>query len=575
MTPFSSITPATLFFLNPRLPPDMGKTDSPRRSSDEFIEEFSRMLINRDREFRARLQNSTEEQQRQHNLALADALERHGKVRETAEYILEKERRLQKLQVEETERLDKLRAEENLKTEELANARRRLEEKERQAQREKEREEIDAREARLEDEKRVRQTRLDEERRARNSTLEQENKARADAVAAVAAAAAAAQRATATSAQFVSPQAAQAPSTVIQAPNTQSISAPPAQRMNPPAATNTPLTTSVAQRDMVHKQYLDLHKHLKEMRRYMYKAYKQPGSGISDLSNDRFAIVKLLNQLTNTTGDPEAAKLNQKRRNEVLGILQKAKAASGPRLDARKYFLNPVTDLSSLPEAEAQAPGAFIYLLAYCAKACVKALQNSSSTTYNSAEPIGITLALIFGHDTLRFHGESFIDMVLAKLHKRCPILFGIYGPESTNIGRDRLGWPRDSDGPNGFIDAQTYYDEMSGLATGWAALTLRDFKKARSATNSCPPWHYWRTIACLVNTPPADTTPTHFVVLKGLLEHYGDKFTANYGQAATVAMRKAIVEFPQTHAGQSKGNMVQALALLRDVYRDKYRIQL
>jgi len=73
----------------------------------------------------------------------------------------------------------------------------------------------------------------------------------------------------------------------------------------------------------------------------------------------------------------------------------------------------------------------------------------------------------------------------------------------------------------------------------------LRDFSKSKQV-NPFPPSNYWHAMACIVNTPPAQVTQTHFIVLKAMIENYIPRFIGYYGQAAKAALRKAIVEFPQ-----------------------------
>jgi nucleoporin GLE1 len=307
----------------------------------------------------------------------------------------------------------------------------------------------------------------------------------------------------------------------------------------------------------------------------MKKEARADRSQIKDMETQRRDITKFFGQLANASVSSEVASTNQARRKDILRILITAYSGPGPKIDARRYILSPSSDINALPASECQISGKFIYLLNFCAKAGVQQMKGASIAAYNSAEPLGITLAMIFGYSALRWRGESFIDILLAKLHKKCPILFGIYGPEKTERGRQRLGWVADDSEKSGYVADQTHYDDMAGYGMGWAGLTLRDFKKSKTATNSCPPWNYWRTMSFLLNTSPAETTATHFVVLKGMIEHYADKFIQNYGQAATVAMRKAVVEFPRTHSGQAKGNMVEGLMLLREVLNTKYGIAL
>lgn len=84
----------------------------------------------------------------------------------------------------------------------------------------------------------------------------------------------------------------------------------------------------------------------------------------------------------------------------------------------------------------------------------------------------------------------------------------------------------------------------MAGLGAGYAALALRDFIKV-DMINPYPPRNYWTSLSLIINTPPGEVQPTHCIVLKGLLVLSIPSFIKFYGQAAVVALRKALVEFP------------------------------
>jgi nucleoporin GLE1 len=219
--------------------------------------------------------------------------------------------------------------------------------------------------------------------------------------------------------------------------------------------------------------------------------------------------------------------------------------------------------LAKLDAGAAQVPAVFIFLLNMLAKAAIATIKKTSVAV---TEVVGITVAFVFGSIELRFHSESFIDILLAKYHFACPVLFGIYGPERTEGGRVRLGWPFSigDDGRRLWIDEKDCFEEQQSLAVGWAALTLRDFKKAKTSQNACPPWNYWRSIAYIINTPAEQVTRLHFIVLKNLLENHADKFIKFYGQAAVVALRTAVVVFPAKQ-GNNKSTERSGLEFLKD----------
>ncbi|KAK3059892.1 hypothetical protein LTS18_009823, partial [Coniosporium uncinatum] len=166
------------------------------------------------------------------------------------------------------------------------------------------------------------------------------------------------------------------------------------------------------------------------------------------------------------------------------------------------------------------------------------------------------------------WRGRSLIDMLIAKYHRVCPVLFGIYGKETTNGGRRRLGWKQE-DGD--WVSEQTHSDRMSNLATGFAAISLRNFSKSRNE-NPFPAYHYWRSFSMIVNTPPDQVTNTHMVVLSNMIQKYTDKFIQFYGQAAKAALKKALVDLPQ-HVPQGFGKT--ALEALRETLKKDLKLSL
>lgn len=336
------------------------------------------------------------------------------------------------------------------------------------------------------------------------------------------------------------------------------------------------LTSSIEERDQIHQKYLDLHKRLKKMRTQV----KTAGNEIKEWRNQRLQIKKLLGQLVNDTAeglDPQerqtARSANLQRRKEVIAILQGAQRAPGPTFDARDFMVNVSPALAGMDASAAQVPAVFIFLLNMCAKAAINTIKKTAVAV---TEAVGITVAFVFGSLDLRFHGVSFVDILLAKYHFICPVLFGIYGSERTEGGRVRLGWPF-SIGDNGrrlWIDEKDFFEEQQSLAIGWAALTLRDFGKAKTSKNACPPWNFWRSMAFITNTPPEQVTRLHFVLLKNMLENHADKFIKFYGQAATAALRNAIIIFPSKQ-GAKQSTERNGLEFLKDGLKRQYGITL
>ena len=316
------------------------------------------------------------------------------------------------------------------------------------------------------------------------------------------------------------------------------------------------VVTTLAEKEFNHKRYLDLHQALKNMRR----SASLKRSGVKEYVKEQERdIRKKVNQIS---ADKQA---NLHRRKEILSILQDAKQLPDPVLDARNFIINPTQPFP--PGSDTMVSAVFVYLVNFFVKKIVSKFADDVSATrsYNAAETVGIVCSAILSDPSLQIHNNSLIDILLAKYHKVCPVLWGIYGPENTVKGRERIGWKRIE---GEWISQQEHYDRIAGLGAGWASLTLRDFSRVK-IRNPLPAWHYWSALACILNVPREQRTQTHFVVLKGLVEEYVPVFVKFYGQAACVVLRKALVEFPVD------GPASEALKVLRQTVKQKYKVTL
>ena len=204
-----------------------------------------------------------------------------------------------------------------------------------------------------------------------------------------------------------------------------------------------------------------------------------------------------------------------------------------------------------------------IYLLNIFAKAIVAQFVTEASLDSKQADPIGTIASHIFAMEQYHWNGLSLIDILLAKMHVVCPVLFGIWGSEATNEGKLKLGWWRvEKGGP--FLSDQGHSDRMTGLGRGFAALSLRNYEKAKLA-NPYPAYHYWRSFSYIVNVPPSARTSTHCVVLRAMIENFEERFLMFFGDAALVALRYAVLEYPRE---VKKGMGQIALAGLADTMR-------
>lgn len=231
--------------------------------------------------------------------------------------------------------------------------------------------------------------------------------------------------------------------------------------------------------------------------------------------------------------------------------------------------------LASRPQqADTQAPALLLYLLNILGKAVISQFIDEGGVSPKSADPVGIVASHIFSTVEFRWHGLSLIDILIAKMHVVCPVIWGIYGDESTTEGKLRIGWWRedkDTASPT-WVSSQEHNQRMTGLGAGFAALSMRNYEKSK-LENPYPRTHYWKALVAIINVPPAEITQTHFVVLKAMIENYESRFLEYFGDAALAVLRIALVDFPRR--GQQQSVAAKALAGLADVLKRKKNLYL
>lgn len=265
-----------------------------------------------------------------------------------------------------------------------------------------------------------------------------------------------------------------------------------------------------------HEAYLAIHARSKHMRRSVDTL---PDQQLKKRTGEcRREIKKSVGQLTVDMASNTAPY------NKVRSILNEAAAFPQPQIDIRHYI---VSDIPSTVDASQASVGLIqIYLLNIFAKAVISQFINEAGVAPKAAEPIGTIAIRIFAANEFRWQGISLIDILIAKFHAICPVLFGMYRKSPAT-------------------KKQCQGEALTGLGSGFASLSLRDFGKAK-VQNPFPPTNYWQAIAWIVNTPPKELAQEHFIVLKALTEHHAGKFILFFGLAAVVALKKAIVELPQ-----------------------------
>ncbi|KAB2574960.1 Nucleoporin GLE1 [Lasiodiplodia theobromae] len=513
--------------------------DSPSR---QLLMEFSRMLIDSDRKFHSELDRASAEQEKKHLEALAAAAAEHERVRQSAERVAEKFR----LQVEQERRRREEYEHRELERIRQENARIEAQTRQRQLDEVKRKEEEQRRaaeEARALEvaEERLRKQKAQEEADAAKRKAEQEERERKEREESAAAAAAAKARAE----EAANIQQAPAPAVTNGAAT--------ATAARPPAGTNSALVSPLTEREAVHKEYLEIHQRLKPLREKFKQEFRRDPA-LKEFSNIRRQIRQKIGQLV------PGAKENKQMLQNIRDCFTQAVNAPCFTIDVKPFLAS--STQAQLPPGPFQISALLIWLFNCFAKDIINQLCTEAGVKPAAADPIGIVAVSILGNPQYCINGQiPFTDILLAKYHKCCGVLFGIYGPEKSQRGRQRLGW-RQIGGE--WITDQSHLERMTGLGAGWASLALRKIKVGSALVHPLPNAHYWRAFSRIVNTPPHEATPTHYMVLKAMLEGDSiDRFIQCYGQPALVALRKGLIEFPQGNpsvAAKSMAAMVETI---------------
>ena len=506
--------------------------DSPSR---QLLWELGQLAISTQEGFYAHLDRESHEREALHQQALAAATAKHESVRRTAEQY--RERLDAQIQAERKRRDDEEQRElEKLRREKVEQE---IEERKREVERAKT---IELEEKRIAEVKRVEKEAADrrkaerERQDAETAQRQEEERKKAARQKDEAAAAEARAREAAVAAQ----NARSAP--VIQAPAP--IPAPLVQQ-------STPATRPVqnTQPEAEHSRYLDIHRALKDLRKFMTAQAKQNAQLKGSMGDMRREIRKSVGQLRDGKG---ANKVQVCRLSLMISIcangplklqttietLKKAATLTEPQVDITMFLASP-------PQVDDRnGPALLVYLLNIFAKAMIAQFINEVGVKPLIADNLGTVASHIFALDNFRWKGISLIDILIAKFHVVCPVLFGIYGNERTLEGKQRLGWWRE-EGGGAFVPEQRHFERMTGLGAGFAGISLKNYEKARPQ-NPYPDTHYWTSLARITNVPPQEITQTHFIVLKGMIENFESKFLHFFGDAAIAALRLGLIELPR-----------------------------
>ncbi|KAI9779329.1 MAG: hypothetical protein M1839_007437 [Geoglossum umbratile] len=493
---------------------------------DTLLSEFRRLRLETDSLFLLELEREALEKQKVHELQLNAAAARHDRVRRDAESVrndFEKQLRmeLERRREEEKRELDRIR--QAKADQELAERRRHIELARVQAAEELRRAEVEKQ--RLEEEARVKE--------AEDSRKIAEEKARAKAEA--------------------EGQARLKAEEDKKAENLLSASA---------AIRGTGFTNVERENnnvDLMQDEYMRLHALLKGFRSWLTKQGKENPALKAKMGELRREIKKTVGQLT------AGKNANKEPLSRIINVLNQAlNDSESPKIDVRQFVILPnerESDTSVMSQSP-DRPALFIYLLNIFAKAVIAQFIDEAGVNPKAAEPVGVIAVTIFANDNFKWRGTPLIDILIAKFRRVCPVLFGIYGKDTTRAGRSRLGWHAND---NEWVPEQTHAERMTGLGAGFASVTLRNFSKSKM-TNPYTNVKYWQSLQWVCGVPPLEATDTHFIVLKAMIENYASKFIELYGDAAKLALRKALITFP-TESGR-KSAAVQAAATLADALR-------
>ncbi|KAF2266779.1 GLE1-domain-containing protein [Lojkania enalia] len=507
--------------------------ESPSR---QLILEFSQLLIQSDRDFNERLDSAAAENAKIHHEQLNKAALEHERIREGAErerqrLILEQEQIRLKREEEQKRALERARQEKARQEAEIEQ--RQIEAKEREEEEARQRQE---RQRQLQEAEAREKARKEQEEAARKQRAEQEARRKAEEAAAVA-------------------EKARRQQT------TQAAQPPPVKAPQPSVATPQPMIQQVSTAsdlEVLHSKYLELHKRMKEFRKSLVAQHKKAGDPLKAFLGDTRRNMRLrMGQITIDRQDSKAA---IGRIREILNSVQKV---SGPTVDIRPYIIShPIPPLSN--EAEAQYPALLLYAFICFEKFLIKQFeQEAANEDGRIIQELGLIAASLLADQNYMWKGIPVTDILLAKYHKACPILFGVSGDMRTPQGQARLGWMKTSG-----VDPtpNTYNQRMLGLGAGYAALSLRSFSASRPAI---PMSEYWRAVSYICNTPPTRLYAGHFLVLKGLLRDYASKFINFYGAQARGVLRRATFDLPN-RASPNIANAAALVKVLPDVWKNR-----
>lgn len=247
----------------------------------------------------------------------------------------------------------------------------------------------------------------------------------------------------------------------------------------------------------------------------------------------------------------------------MRSILHQSIGLSDLSVDPTKFIVQ-ADQPPTMQNADKRYPACLLFLLSRFCKKMINTFTTNAGIDSGAADVYGVVVVTIFSVPDFRWNGISLIDIFWAKYHRVCPPLFGISGSETTAAGKARLGWWQDD---SGFFDQADHYQRMTGLASGFAALTLRDFSKSKNP-NPAPNRLWWESMARILNLRQGEVQATHCVIVEAMISDQVPRIMQIFASAGKAALRKATVEFPEKAPKAPSGrpiDVAQKLKNLRD----------
>jgi nucleoporin GLE1 len=471
--------------------------------------EFNLLLSRSDRDFNDRLDQAAAERAKITDEQLAKAAQEHLRIQEGAKLelqriLLEEEQQKQRREEEQRKEIERLKLE---KAKQEAEA-------QRQRLEEKRKEEELARQT-AEHQKQIQEA--DARAKAQQQQAAQRRKD------AQAQAAAAAQEKAQTPAQTQAPPTAPVAATL---PATTVAPAVTARALAPTAAPAPDV-------EELHRKYMELHARMKKFRTTFYDEASQPGHPLKGVVGD--ARRTLRTKLGQISTDRKTTQRSIKEIREKC--LDLAKQPGGPMIDIRPFIISRHVQFNT--EAEAQYPAFLLYLWIQFGKFVVAQWKSEATSDGAILQEVGLLAASLYADKNYMVNGVAPVtDLLLAKLHRKCPMLFGISGNTTSKEGLIRLGL----DKYEGGSQENEYAESIMGIGAGYASIHLRQYKSTVPAFDMAD---YWRAVVGIINTPSDALYPGHFLVLKGLLHDFVHKFLGYYGAPAKAVVRRAVTTFP------------------------------